>query len=104
MTFMAWLPDSAPPSCSHRHFPLVEGRSIIHRSERRSVILARNKRDLVAATEIPAISAISLIEPSCTCWISNDAAEGWPQTLYRTLQTLFAFFPQVVFFSICLSV
>jgi hypothetical protein len=34
-------------------------------SERRSTILARNKRDLVAATEIPATSAISLTEMQC---------------------------------------
>jgi hypothetical protein len=36
-------------------------------SERRSTVLARNKRDLVAATEIPATSAISFTELQCDC-------------------------------------
>src|ERR1700733_5589420 len=36
----------------------------------RSTVLARNKRDLVAATEIPAVLAISLTDASCNCWIS----------------------------------
>jgi hypothetical protein len=35
--------------------------------ERRSAVLARNKRDLVAATEIPATSAISFTELQCDC-------------------------------------
>jgi hypothetical protein len=41
--------------------------STCHPSDRRSTVLARNKRDFVAATEIPAISAISLMGVSCTC-------------------------------------
>ena len=39
-------------------------------SDRRSIVRARNKRDLTAATEIPAAPAISLTEPSSDCWIS----------------------------------
>ncbi len=39
------------------------------RSDRRRTVLARNKRDLAAATEIPATSAISLTELSYDCWI-----------------------------------
>jgi hypothetical protein len=38
--------------------------SFFHLKELRRMLLARNKRDLVAATEIPASSAISFTEPS----------------------------------------
>src|ERR1700743_4023647 len=40
-----------------------------YRMDRRSTVLARIKRDLAAATEIPAALAISLTELSCDCWI-----------------------------------
>jgi len=40
------------------------------RNDRRNTVLARNKRDFAAATEIPAASDISLTEPWCVCWIS----------------------------------
>ena len=39
----------------------------VDRSDRRSTVLALNRRDLAAATETPAASAISLTELSCDC-------------------------------------
>lgn len=59
------------PSTMHKiveHYSRsISRNSILYANDRRSTDLARSSRDLVAATEIPAISAISLMELSCTC-------------------------------------